>query len=76
MTARSFDFTLDGDDRCWAASYTPQMVSLYFNISGYRAQITLTMSPDEAFAMVVALVQAAVLAENTLPTGLGESEAA
>ena len=76
MTARSFDFTLHGDDRCWAASHTAGMVSLCLNIAGYRAQITLTMSPDEAFAMVVALVQAAVVAENPAPSPLGESEAA
>lgn len=76
MTTQSFDFTLNGDDRCWAASFTSQMVSLCLNVAGYRASITLTMSPDDAFAMVVALVQAAVVAENTLPSPIGETEEA
>lgn len=76
MTAHSFDFTLNGDDRCWAASYTPGMVSLVLNIAGYRVGITLAMTPADAHAMADAIHSAATHAENALPSGLGKSEAA
>ena len=75
MQSRAFDFRL-GEDRCWAQGHSTGNVTLCVSVAGYKVHLQLAMTAVEARAAAVALEAAATLAENTLPTGLGESEAA
>lgn len=75
MTSRAFDFRL-GDDRCWAQGHSTGNVTLCLNVNGYKAHLQLTMTAAEARAAAVAIEAAATHAESTLPSGLGEGEAA
>lgn len=77
--ARAFDFRL-GDAHCFAQGHpsTHPAVTLMVHAGPYRASVSasVAMTPAEARAMAVALEAAATHAENTLESGLGESEAA
>ena len=76
MTARAFDFLI-GARKSWAQGHAishPSVTLALFPLDALGAQVRL--SPAEARAMAVALEAAATFAENTLATGLGESEAA
>ena len=75
MKSQAFNFPL-GEDRCWAQGHTTGNVTLALNADGYKVGLQLSMTAAEARATAVALEAAATFAENTLPTGLGESEAA
>lgn len=75
MGARSFDFTRGGEP-CFAMGVPNMSVTLCFGSGVAATSILLRLTPTEAKAMAVALEAAAMHAEATLPTGLGESEAA
>lgn len=76
---RAFDFRL-GDAHCFAQGHVSAYpaVTLMVHAGPCRAPVStyVAMTPAEARAMAVALEAAATHAEATLPTGLGESEAA
>lgn len=79
MQSRAFDFRL-GARKCWAQGHPSKhpIVTLALHAGEFPAGIDIaaTMTAAEARAMAAALEAAATHAENTLPTGLGESEAA
>lgn len=80
MTSRAFDFAL-GKRKAFAQGHPTKhgSVTLFFAVgdsAGVSVDTSLIMSPAEARAMAAALWAAATHAENALPTGLGESEAA
>lgn len=76
--SRAFDFRM-GDNRAWAQSHpcAHPLVTLYLRIGSLPSLCTsATLTAADARAMAAALEAAATHAESTLPTGLGESEAA
>lgn len=75
MTARSFDFRLLARP-CFAMGHPSGSVSVILDVSAAPIGVNFTLTLTEARAMAVALEAAATHAESTLPTGLGESEAA
>lgn len=80
MQFRAFHFAL-GPRKSWAQSHPSKHPRVTLTLTsgglgGVAVDTMLTMSAAEARAMAVALEAAATHAENTLPTGLGESEAA
>jgi hypothetical protein len=79
MQSRAFDFHL-GERKCWAQShpgkYPLVTLALCTGATPTSLDIAVSMTAAQAHAMAVALEAAATHAENTLPGGLGESEAA
>lgn len=75
--SRAFDFIV-ADQKCWAQGHpltAHPAVTLMLQPLAVTC-ISMRLTPAEARAMAVSLEAAATHAENTLPSGLGESEAA
>lgn len=80
MQSRAFDFHL-GKRKSWAQGHPSDRPSVTLHLTSGDIlatflDVSLMMPAAAARAMAVALEAAATHAESTLPTGLGESEAA
>jgi hypothetical protein len=77
MQSYAFEFKL-GSRKCWAQGHTTRNgdITLALHTAGDLIDVSARLTPAEARAMANALYEAADFAERTLPTGLGESEAA
>lgn len=79
MPSSAFDFFL-GQRKSWAQSHPSihPRVTLFVRAGDLASSVenVVSMTAQQARAMAVALEAAATHAENALPSGLGESEAA
>jgi hypothetical protein len=72
MSARSFNFRLF-TKACFAMGHPSGTVTVSIDVVGQPVSVSLRITTAEARAMAIALEAAATWAENTLPSGLGES---